>query len=117
MTLERRVSQRHHAKLDAEVEINGRTFGGSLTRDASETGLLVATDADAQIGDTVTIRCSLGGTMLSVTGTVTRRDRRSDHDLGEIAVLLSAKNPLVAEIFRQLERSGSSPPPSAPPSS
>jgi hypothetical protein len=115
MTNERRHSARHAARLDAEVEYAGNSFGSSLTRDASETGLLVVTAANARVGDIVTIRCSLGETVLSVTGKVTRRSEASDDGLSEIAVLLSSKNPLVAEIFRQLERSNSAPP-SAPPS-
>jgi hypothetical protein len=72
---------------------------------------LVATEADVTVGDAVTIRCSLGGTVLSVTGTVTRRSEASaDTGLPEIAVRLSSKNPLVAEIFRKLEISKSAPP-------
>ena len=111
MSSERRHSPRHNAHLQAEIEIDGHVFGGSLTRDASETGLLLVTDADTAVGDAVTIRCELGGSSLSVTGKVARR-RPTDGKLFEIAVLLSAKNPLVAEIFRQLERSASQPPPS-----
>jgi len=109
MVPERRAAPRHHVKLDAEIECKGSSYAGSLTRDASESGILIVTDAEATVGDDVTIRCSLGETTLSVTGTVARRAPREDGSgLAEIAVVLTMPNPLVAEIFRQLERARSS---------
>src|SRR6185503_3945759 len=107
MSPERRRSKRHPAKLQTEVELGGVTRRGSITRDASETGLLLVTDVDAEVGDPVIIRCELGGTLLSTTATVARCEPSAEPGLREMALVFTAKNPLFAEIFRQLAQADS----------
>ena len=60
--------------------------------------------ADVGPGEAVTVRCDLGSTMLAVVAKVARRQKNVENGVNEIALEFTCPNPLVAEIFRQLER-------------
>jgi hypothetical protein len=105
---EKRRAARYRATVAAEVDLDGETVQGALTRDASEHGVSLLTEHALPVGREVTLRCTLEHTAVSVVGKVVRVRELPAEDSSrwalEIAIELTAPNPLVGEIFRQLGR-------------
>lgn len=101
----RRQADRHLAYIGAELETPEGRVRSSITRDASETGLLLLTRARLQVGQAVRVRVHLPNTdgstsLVEVTGSVVRREALplADNDLWheKVAIVLDEPNPELA---------------------
>jgi hypothetical protein len=81
----RRIAERHVVYFVAEVlPHDGERARVAITRDASETGLLLLTRAHVELGQSVTVRVHLPGDVeerAPVTGRVVRREVLSPHEV------------------------------------
>lgn len=71
---ERRESPRHEATLPAQIETDAGRFTAALTKDVSESGLLVMSHQTLDVGTGVTIHLRFGGAQYVVTGKVVRQE-------------------------------------------
>jgi hypothetical protein len=122
---ERRRSPRHRAYLAAEVVLDTDIERSAVTKDVSETGLLLLTRARLVEGQPVKLKIHRPGEEdqpLVLSGKVVRRERLSQDEIGtwreKVAFVFDEPQPDLAREFRALsERQSrtSSAPPSAPP--
>lgn len=74
MVEDRRESPRHVATLPAQIETDAGRFTIAITKDVSESGLLVMSHQALDVGTGVTIYLSVGGAQYVVTGKVVRQE-------------------------------------------
>jgi hypothetical protein len=111
MSDDRRAAPRHPIELDAEIDLGNGPIRTAITRDGSERGVLLLTNEEIEVGQHVTLSCRVDHTLVTAVGTVVRKQPNHDGSFHtSVAIELAAKNPLVAEIFRQLARKSSQPP-------
>jgi len=102
---ERRESSRREATLPAQIETDEGSVTVALTKDVSESGLLVLSRQALTVGTGVTIHLRFGGAQYVVTGKVVRHETlthdqwrsrsavavdTTDSDLGMIFAALAA---------------------------
>lgn len=103
----RRIAERHVVYFVAELlPEHGERARVAITRDASETGLLLLTRAHVEVGQSVTVRVLLpgdDGKRPPVTGRVVRREELSPHEVDfwkeKVALQFDAPE---AELTREL---------------
>jgi hypothetical protein len=118
---ERRRSPRHRAYLAAEVVVDTDIERSAVTKDVSETGLLLLTRARLVEGQPVKLKIHRPGEEdqpLVLSGKVVRRERLSQDEIGtwreKVAFVFDEPQPDLAREFRALSerqsRTTSSPP-------
>lgn len=103
MAENRRASPRHVATLPAQIETDAGRFTIAITKDVSESGLLVMSHQALEVGTGVTIYLSHGGAQYVVTGKVVRLEPLAHEDSAmwrsSAAVAVDTDNSDVAKIF------------------
>ena len=126
-SVERRRAPRHRAYLAAEVVVQGETGRSAVTKDVSESGLLLLTRARLEEGQTVKLLIHRPGEEdrpVVLTGRVVRRQPLRREEIGtwreKVAFVFDEPQPELAAEFRELSerqaRLTSSVPPAPDPS-
>lgn len=112
----RRRAERHEVYIAAEIEQDSAAEGqapvatrSAVTRDVSESGLLLLTRADLAIGEHVRVRVYLPGEERAprrVSGRVVRHEPLDEHETGmwkvKVAVQFDAPSRELGEVFVHL---------------
>ncbi len=119
---DRRRARRHRAYLAAEVVVEGEIGRSAVTKDVSETGLLLLTRAKLNEGQAVRLKIHRPGEEdrpLILSGLVVRREQLSFEEVGtwreKVAFRFDQPQPALAAEFaalaeRQARNSSSAPP-------
>jgi hypothetical protein len=99
---DRRASPRHEAYISAALETSKGRSTIAITRDISDTGLLILTRLPLDIGELVKLTAALGEAQHTLSARVVRTEPLEAHELGRHRVAITTDDPALAEFHAAL---------------
>ena len=99
---DRRASPRHEAYISAALETSKGRSTIAITRDISDTGLLILTRLPLDVGELVKLTAALGEAQHTLSARVVRTEPLEGHELWRHRVAITTDDPALAAFHAAL---------------